>query len=153
MIPALSSRLYLDRTKPGVLNAPDFATTSWRCLGKADSQEAARHDNPKRDPTRPFGDHPCGEYRLIAIHEFPVPSYTYGPGWLSLEPVSGDALQAHLNGRFGILIHGGELRGGALRPTHGCLRVDNETMVTLLNMWAAGELAHGDVYACTEGGP
>lgn len=153
----LESTLPADRTRPGELrvvgdgapSATDPAASGpWRCLGKADNQSAAQHGNPARDPTLPFGDHPTGDYALVAIHRFDEASSKYGPGWISLDPTGGDALTAERNGRFGLLIHGGRLRDGALRPTFGCLRVDNATVRALLELWDAGTIGPGTVYRC-----
>ena len=145
----LISRLPADRREPGTLEALGAAGIEagpWRCYGKADTQAAAEHGNLSRDPTRPFGDHPCGMYRLAAVHTFGEPSRTYGPAWISLEPLSGDAGQARINGRYGLLIHGGALRDGLLRPTHGCLRVDDSTVLELLDLWAVRAIGPGTVY-------
>jgi lipoprotein-anchoring transpeptidase ErfK/SrfK len=60
----------------------------------------------------------------------------YGPhGWITLNPVAGQALEAKRNGRFGLLIHGGAPgAGGALRPTFGCLRLTNGDMRGLMEI-------------------
>lgn len=65
---------------------------------------------------------------------------SYGPnGAIRLKPIQGKALLAESLGRSGLLIHGGDpgsegyWRGkGALRATHGCLRLSNLDMKTVL---------------------
>lgn len=74
------------------------------------------------------------------------------PSWISLDPTGGDALSAERNGRFGLLIHGGRLRDGALRPTFGCLRVDKASMRQRPERWDAGTIAPGTVYRCAAEG-
>lgn len=106
-------------------------------LGKADNIEAARRGNHKRDPTKPFGDTPTGEYRGMPFRWPATPPLAevrkYGPhGWIALDPETGDALTAKRNGRHGILIHSGELRAGNLRVTYGCVRVTDCAMQAIL---------------------
>ena len=64
----------------------------------------------------------------------PAHVHSYGPQpILDLAGIGGQALEAYENGRDGIAIHGGDVDSdGHLRPTYGCLRVDNETQVKLL---------------------
>jgi hypothetical protein len=119
--------------------ASNHVLLSMDCLGKADNQEAARRGNPTRDPTKPFGDTPTGSYHA---HPFRWPTAPpladrkkYGPhGWIAIDPQSGQALTAKINGRHGLLIHSGELRAGNLRPTFGCVRVTDEAMKKLLDL-------------------
>jgi hypothetical protein len=106
-------------------------------LGKSDNAAAARRGNPSRDPTRPFGDTPAGEYACAIGRPGAVTAELerkYGPhGWIALDPIAGQALQAKRNGRFGLLIHGGALNAkGRLRPTHGCIRMFNPDLAALL---------------------
>lgn len=114
----------------------------FRCLGKSDSVHAADHGNASRDPLKAFGDLPAGVY-LARIEPNPMyPVKTYGK-WkpLRLIPTFGDALTAANNGRTGILMHGGAVDPATedLRPTFGCLRVDDVTMFRILGaMDAAG---------------
>lgn len=64
---------------------------------------------------------------------------SYGPhGAVRLRPLSGNAMMAASLGRSGILIHGGDPGApdywggnGALRATHGCLRLRNADMKRL----------------------
>jgi hypothetical protein len=125
-----------DRSVPGTLEASDDAATKAMgpvsCLGKADSQDAALHHNPTMDSTQPFGNTPTGDYKIVQLvthsgSESDVHTYGSFPSIL-LDPVSGDALKAKQNGRAGLMIHGGvpSLSGG-LRPTHGCVRVTENT--------------------------
>ena len=100
--------------------------------GKADGQIAAAHGNPGRDPERIDGDHPTGRYRVVRVEKDKPPAHSYGPCFLLLDPVGGDALIAKQNGRSGLAIHGGDpAPDGSLRATEGCLRVSNATATVL----------------------
>lgn len=99
------------------------------CRGKADGYIAGVHSNPDRDPTRPFGDHPAGLYLISVVQRDKPPAHSYGPFFLLMDPMSGDALTAKENGRTGLAIHGGDLNAdGSLRATEGCLRTTNEAI-------------------------
>jgi len=114
----------------------------FRCLGKSDSVHAANNGNISRDPLRPFGDLPAGIY-IARIELQPMyPVKTFGK-WkpLHLIPTFGDALTSANNGRTRIFLHGGTLDPATedLRPTFGCLRVDDVTLFRILGaMDAAG---------------
>lgn len=132
----INIRLFRDRAKYGILTAwrGDLMTGPVRCLGKADNLAAKRKGNPDRNPLKQYGDTPTGTYTgtLGTAH---LPASTYGPHpVIMLTPKSGDALKAHMEGgRRGLWIHGGDARNGELRPTFGCIRVDNATQKTLTN--------------------
>jgi hypothetical protein len=123
-----------DRHREGTLTVEDGRV--FRCLGISDSTAAQAHGNPARDPRKPYGDIPTGEYhasRQAPKNGNAADIRTYGDGVVfSLTPISGDALIGAANGRDGILIHGGAtgapMPSNALRPTHGCLRVDDSTI-------------------------
>ena len=75
---------------------------------------------------------------------------SYGPwGTVRLSPIGGRALLAERIGhRSGLLIHGGSLGGarywrgaGALRATHGCIRLSNEDMKRLKEILEYASLA------------
>src|SRR5262249_4637698 len=127
----LYSRLPKDRTAEGALwvvgEDDRIQIGPERCRGKSDNQTAIAHGNPSRDPLRPFGDHPLGTYRVTSVRRSsgdPERWRHYGPAFLALEPVAGDALKAAQDGRTDLGIHGGlVLENGQLRPTFGCLRV------------------------------
>lgn len=111
-----------------------------RCLGKSDNAAATAHENPLRDPLRPFGDTPTGVYEAVltvvagGTKQTAAQKRSYGPNKrLVLNAVSGDALQAKKNGRFGEMAHGGDpAANGGLRPTDGCIRFDDDTMVKII---------------------
>lgn len=139
----LSVRVELpqNRTQTGSLRILNGASTVLGPLigyGKADNAAARRHGNPDRNPEFPYGDTPCGEWRIVAIIPTGVeglPARSYGPhGALDLRPVSGSCRRAYDQGRHGIWIHGGDLSAaGRLRPTHGCLRLSNDDMHAVLD--------------------
>lgn len=147
----LHSKLPIDRRAPGVLTVEDDAGNivlgPFPCFGKADSQEAGAHGNPERYPTRPFGDHPYGEYRVVEVERDKQPPHSYGPYFLLLDPIAGDALSAKLNGRTGLALHGGgPSSSGGLRPTEGCLRTTDEAIVKIAERDPAGWLYICDGY-------
>lgn len=133
-------QLKADRTVYGTLSVTDNARTPlagpFDVLGKADNAAARARGNPDRDPTLSYGDTPAGRYRAYtnALARTPVNDRTYGPqGVITLDPISGQAKVAKTNGRWGLLIHGGELNAaGRLRPTFGCLRLSNASMQEVL---------------------
>lgn len=97
------------------------------CYSKSDSADAAKVNNPTRDPFRRNGDTPTGTYRGTVERRVMEPERSYGK-WppIRLHPLGGDAMTAHNNGRRGLLIHGGHLsKDGKLRATNGCLRVED----------------------------
>jgi hypothetical protein len=124
-----------------------------RCYADADGAAAAAHGNPSEDPTRSFGDHPFGLSNAVAVtwSTSAAERATYGPVRILLDGLAGDALAAKKNGRTGICIHGGPLRDGQLRATHGCLRVDDDTAIGLAQAIET-ELRAGRAvgYACEE---
>ena len=132
-----------DRMSEGVIEffRDEKLLGSFRCLARSDSSAASAHGNPTRDPMRPFGDLPAGIYR--AIKTIPAAdraaerrSYGTQPRFV-LTPLSGPALLSVQ--RWGLLIHGGDLgRGGALRPSHGCLRWDDSTAAQVC-LWLGEE--------------
>lgn len=129
--------LFRDRGKLGRLVLLEDAGTllagPFPALGLSDLNAARAAGNPNRDPLKRMGHTPTGVYS--GFRSAPLkPEGTYGKYQvIRLEPVSGAALQAHMNGRRGILIHGGRPRfDGSLRGTYGCIRVSDEHMLTLL---------------------
>lgn len=121
-----------------------------RARGEADNAGARDHGNPDEDPTEAYGDHPYGEYAVVSVEVKELARY--GPYFLRLDPVSGQALEAKKNGRAGIGAHGGRLHAdGRLRETFGCLRVDDDVDQVLGDM-AKAELAAGRPvpYECVE---
>lgn len=124
-----------DRRQLGVLLVDD-PPFECRCLGLADSAAAFAHGNPKRDPLKHYGDTPLGSYEA-SLGGVMQPRRSYGPDpVVILHPSSGDAEKAALAGRSGLLIHGGDpaADGKSLRPTHGCIRVDNSSQKQLVEM-------------------
>lgn len=119
-----------------------------RCRGEADNTGAQKANNVQEDPTQSYGDHPYGVSRIAAIIRDPKPVDTYGPAFISLNPVSGEAWQGRINDRKGIGIHGGKLGpNGMLRATYGCLRMTNEDLVKLVEL-IEPHLAEGIFYEC-----
>ena len=114
-----------------------------RCLGEADNEMAIKHHNAVEDPERAFGDHPSGEYLVKSVHASERDQIVhYGPYFLLLDPISGDALIAKQDGRMGLGIHGGAcLANGDLRVTYGCLRIDDAIDLEL-GVLVREELAH-----------
>ena len=141
-----------NRGNPGTLRlySGELILMSCRCLGKADSVSAAQAGNPTRDPFRRYGDTPTGTY-AATLDPVRLPNKdpdrekwlrSYGK-WqtIRLEPLTGDALTAKNNGRGGILIHGGYPdKVGGLRPTNGCIRVDDQQQLTLIEFWGRSAL-------------
>jgi hypothetical protein len=107
----------------------------FRCRGEADNAGALKANNVQEDPERAYGDHPFGVYRITEVVRAPKPERSYGPAFLRLNPVSGEAWEGRRNGRTGLGIHGGDLgAGGILRATYGCLRVDNDVADRLADL-------------------
>jgi len=87
------------------------------------------------------GNTPAGDYVAPGVETTAGRDQkSYGPwGAVRLSPIGGRALLAERIGhRSGLLIHGGSLGGagywrgsGALRATHGCIRLSNDDMKRL----------------------
>lgn len=136
--------LHRNRSQPGELFLIDGEKRLLfcRCYGKSDSLSAAQSGNPSRDPFRRNGDTPTGSYDG-SVDPPRVPAKdpdrakwlrSYGQ-WptIRMTPTAGDALTAWTNGRRGLLIHGGDAdKVGNLRPTNGCIRVDNVSQLSLV---------------------
>lgn len=124
-----------DRQAEGSVWAVADGNIIWgpeRCRGEADNTGAFKAGNVQEDPTRAFGDHPYGVSLVTEIVRKPSPAKSYGPVFIRLNPVSGEAWEAKRNGRTGIGIHGGDLSpDGDLRATYGCLRLTNEAVLSL----------------------
>ncbi len=140
-MPKLVVTLPDDRTKTGTLSLVDDEGNNlagpFNALGMSDPSAAAANGNPNRTSTRYMGDFPNGTYSVAGVERMGRDSdslHSYGPNQvLELQPTGGDALTARHNGRSGILIHGGDPSAtGGLRPTHGCLRLSNDDMASLL---------------------
>lgn len=132
----LLAELPLDREAEGRFSIFDDAGGCLfgpvRCLGEADDAEERRHGTQDDDPVHAFGDAPYGTFRLTAIEPDKAPPRSYGPFFFRLMPLTGQALEAWEAGRRGLGIHGGDLgQGSTLRPTFGCLRIDNATCEVL----------------------
>lgn len=145
----IRARLPMNRRLPGVLTLEDDGTVllgPYPCRGKADGAVAEFHGNAQRLPWIPYGDHPAGAYRVVLVQRDKPPHRTYGPFFILLDPVSGDAARAKMNGRTGIAIHGGDaVADGSLRATEGCLRTTNEAVTFL-----AALVAPGTQYICQD---
>jgi len=115
-----------DRRRDGYLHLFDHAgQLLWADMparGKADNANAAKHRNPDRVPTRPWGDTPAGRYKATKVIRYAPRHKTFGDRAILLEGISGDANKAKAGGRTGLAIHGG--RGNdKLIATYGCVRV------------------------------
>ncbi len=126
-----------------------------RARGEADNANAAKADNVVEDPARVGGDHPFGLYRVgpvVWIDMRTKQADTYGPCFIRLRPVSGQAWDARKNGRDGFGAHGGKLHAdGRLRETLGCLRLDNDAVEHVGRMVEAELKAGREVfYECRE---
>lgn len=118
-----------------------------RCRGEADNANAAAYDNVIEDPTRVGGDHPYGTYRVVGVVEDPGDAHAYGPCFVQLRPVAGEALESWIKGRRGIGIHGGAPgAGGTLRATYGCLRLDDWSVAQLAVLLAVERAAGREVF-------
>ena len=130
-----------DRTQLGTLKVDEFEC---RCFCKSDTAAAVAAGNPTRDPKKKDGDMPCGAY-TATVGEVEQPEHSYGPHpVIRLMPIEGDALIRAKNeglkpGKLGLLLHSGPLNAqGKLRPTHGCIRVDEPDhgeLVKRMLMW------------------
>ena len=106
-----------------------------RALGRSDNAKATAKGNPSRSSVRPFGDTPTGVYAVRFSMAPMADRGTYGQNRVMyMDPLSGDALTAEDNGRSGLWLHGGSLRDGNLRPTYGCIRVDDDFMLRLYEL-------------------
>lgn len=149
----INVQLPLDRTKAGTVTLKNAAGQTlagpFEALGKADNLTAAGHGNPARDPLKPYGDTPAGTYEVPRLVSTGAGTAygpdSYGPnGALVLKPVGGDALTAAANGRVGLLVHSGKIgAGNKLRPTHGCVRLRNGDMKSLVDAIQAASGASG----------
>lgn len=123
----LTIRLPTDRALLGtaLLAGDDGAVllSGMDARGKADSSIAELHKNPTRDPKMPYGDSPYGIWHGCKVVKIAPPKNGVGDAWIPLDrPFSGDAVQAHINGRKGLGVHAG--RGNhALVSTKGCVRM------------------------------
>lgn len=143
-MPVLYVDLPRDRTKTGSIVLEDdlgrVLAGPFACYGKADDKEAGLQGNPKRDPRRPFGDTPYGTYSVTGFlpsgDGTTLTARQYGPaGVIVLKPESGDAFEAYLNGRNGLLIHGGDPSpSGGLKATFGCIRLANDDMQAMMQV-------------------
>lgn len=144
MNPKLQVILNQNRSKTGVamLTMPDGASHHFACLAKSDNAAAAAAGNPTRNPLLPFGDIPTGTYTgevtVAANQSVKTDVRSYGAhARILLLAVAGAALEACTGKkpRWGLMIHGGALgTKGVLRPTHGCIRLSEENMKTLLDL-------------------
>jgi hypothetical protein len=137
-----------DRTKLGSIELLGLGGVTlagpFPVYGKADGKTAAKKQNASRFPTKVYGDTPTGGYSVTAVERTGSGSSLsdvakYGAnGALRVNPVSGEAELAKANGRTGLLVHGGALgttpAGKFLRPTNGCLRMENDHMATLITI-------------------
>lgn len=109
----------------------------FRVLGRGTRHVPGHLPNPTLSPFLYGGNTPTGDYKSTGIESTAaLPQASYGPwGEIRLKARYGDALLAERLGRDGLLIHGGA--GGqfdSFRATHGCLRLHNADMKTLVGL-------------------
>lgn len=140
------SELPEDRSQPGgflyVVSGGKIVFGPVECFGEADNQAAIRAGNPSESPEHAYGDHPYGLCRVMGVREIdqsdPAAKRSFGPAFLPLDPMRGQALQAEESGRTGLGIHGGDpAPDGSLRVTHGCLRVKNKDIAQIAKLFRA----------------
>ncbi len=152
--------LPFDRNLEGELSIQDqtgrVTEGPFAISGRAADSIAAAHGNPQRNPLLPYGDPPCGLYKIGGIRESCAatglrPDLYGRAGAIVLLPWSGDAALADAVGRFEILIHGGALsERGELRVTSGHFRVSDAVMAALKTELRAPDAPQW--VACTEEG-
>lgn len=135
-------RLPKNRLRPGTLQLfgdDGLEVLRGSALGLADRDDAREMGNPSGNPLRVYGDTPSGQYLGAVLATCLRPQRSYGAfPPISLNPMSGQALQAKLNGRRSLLIHSGDLGlQGTLRPTHGCVRIHPATHQALVEALGA----------------
>lgn len=150
----ITATLPIDRTKLGSILVKDKfnqSVLSTDCLGLSDEAFAASFNNPDKNPFKMGGNTPYGSYKgIIELFKNPTEQdiHSYGPdGLIHLNAISGDAAiacgpfnkQTGLGGRSGICLHGGVLnllytQWKSLRPTHGCIRVTNEILLSIFTV-------------------
>jgi len=107
-----------------------------RALGLADMATALKAGNPTRDPSKPFGDAPCGAWagcRLVTRATF-EPNDGIGPRWIPLHHslAADEPTRRLLNPRrpmcrWQLGIHAG-WGNGHLMLAQGCIRVRDEDL-------------------------
>lgn len=113
---------------------------SGRCLGKSDNGQAARHNNPDRDPTKEYGDTPTGDYHPTKAVMWAFEN-KFGKGWIPIDGATGQAMAAMEGGRSGLAIHAGRMYSdGRLTPTYGCVRVSTVDFDKIVAAAAGGEI-------------
>ncbi len=118
--------------------------------GQSDEAAATAAGNPTRDPTKPFGATPTGNFTASLSHvpDTPADRHSYGQPdatggipTIDLIPILGQppsqAARGWQAGRRGIKIHSGHLNSGALAETHGCLRLFEQDLTALLSVLTA----------------
>lgn len=147
-----------DRTQLGQLSVQDDEGVACfgpiPCLGKSDNAAAIAHDNPTRDPRKPFGDTPTGVYIGVPgkvgaspqnIHSYGDPDQSGQIPVLWLNPKAGDgSSEAEQRQKYenesaghpvdmGLAVHSGQLApSGEMRVTHGCVRIEPSDRAALL---------------------
>jgi len=133
-----AGREYLGRITGVGSRGPVFGPDDVCATARGKAARAA--GNPERDPLRPFGHVPFGNYKFKEARPIPDEHRAeYGSHALVLEPVSGQALDAESYGRLELLIHGGDPGpDGRLRRTNGDLRVDAGMLSKLVRAASGG---------------
>lgn len=154
--------LPVNRRETGNLEVLDAeGAVAWgpaEVLGMTEHGFASDHGNPTRSTLFPFGDIPLGWYRarlscpphLPHLKPTRTLRHEYGSaGWLTLEPVNGDALLARERGAYGFTIVGGEMNHERkLRPTLCGLRLAEWDMSALRGEIEDRALATSEILVC-----
>lgn len=119
--------------------------------GRANDALASSRGNPGRNRLLRFGDTPTGTWRVRDIlpsgRDTSFTVFDFGPnGVVVLEATGGEAALADANGRFQLLIQGGDASSeNRLRATAGALRLSNDSLARLVEVLREDEASRCDV--------
>ena len=113
------------------------------CLGRAVKSKATAKGNPDRDPVKPWGHIPLGEYPKVPVF-YPKRRMSIGEAGIPLlldGAVGEEVEQARRNRRYGLYIHAGRGSPRLLIPTFGCARIRFSEFIELLHLIGDREIA------------